>query len=328
MANYLYNGVELPEPPSGFSGHMLLVNDAETAQYVLCYGTFYAYPFDPKPIVFPSASLPTCYGFREATGQWVEIPIIPDGGDAPWTLACSPNEYVWTNSNIYWLDEYAKAPTSEVAYEGREAVAVIPDDPDEPVVPDEPVLDPYSTSLLMGYRVGQMIRGMRVKREPETFLYAHMARDGETATHTIDGVGYVGAVLPDINTVWTDELKKQYPYAAICRTCFSSVYYYYLYIAAAPFYVTKEYYTLMNITEWYISGLLNCKVWRIVNYEQPPNVWEMYKEEFPYDRQAITSTIPDSEDDPIVWCSHAIYDSTNNQLWIAASDPIPVYDKE
>lgn len=153
---YLYNGVKLPEPPSGFSGNMLILYDVETGQYVLCYGTFYAYPLDPKPIVYPSASQLTCYGFNEATGQWVEIPIIPEDGEAYWTLVCSPDEYVWTNTDIYWLDsQTASEPTAEVAYEGTEAVAVIPDEE----TPDEETRDPQS--LTAGWLVGKKIAAMR-----------------------------------------------------------------------------------------------------------------------------------------------------------------------
>lgn len=63
--NYLYNGVELPEPPLGFSGHLLLQYDAESAWYVLCYGTFYASPSGNKTIASPSQTLPTCYSTKE-----------------------------------------------------------------------------------------------------------------------------------------------------------------------------------------------------------------------------------------------------------------------
>lgn len=155
--NYLYNGVKLPEPPLGFSGHMLLVNDAETNQYVMCYGSFYRYPFDPKPIASPSASLPTCYATREGAAQWVETTITPAEGEAAWTLVCSPNEYVWTNQDIYWLDsETASEPTAEVAYAGT-AAQIVPDDP-EPEPEPEPEKDSRTVSMMMGYMVGQAIR--------------------------------------------------------------------------------------------------------------------------------------------------------------------------
>jgi hypothetical protein len=180
MANYLYNGVKLPEPPLGFTGHMLLVNDAETNQYVMCYGSFYRYPFDTKPIASPSANLPTCYAIKAGMTQWSETTIIPEGGDGTWTLVASANEFIWTNQDIYWLDsETASNPTSEVAYYGSTA-ELAPEEPDEPVVPDEPVLDPYSTSLMQGYLVGCRLRAMRGKKpivEPMALL---LSADGYT----------------------------------------------------------------------------------------------------------------------------------------------------
>jgi hypothetical protein len=69
-------------------------------------------------------------------------------------------------------------------------------------------IDP--TSMLMGYRVGQMIRGMRVKKEPVAYLYGHVAKEGETPTHTIDGVGYVGAVLPKLPDYDAEEYDKAF----------------------------------------------------------------------------------------------------------------------
>lgn len=35
-------------------------------------------------------------------------------------------------------------------------------------------------------------------REPVAYLYGHIAKEGETPTHTINGVDYVGAVLPKL----------------------------------------------------------------------------------------------------------------------------------
>ena len=48
-------------------------------------------------------------------------------------------------------------------------------------------------------------------KEPIGFLYGRVAKDGETPTHTINGVGYVGAVLPKVPE-WD---KKKYPHAYI-----------------------------------------------------------------------------------------------------------------
>lgn len=71
--------------------------------------------------------------------------------------------------------------------------------------------DPTPDTFSKGYLVGAKLRAKRVL--PKQYLYGHVAREGETPTHTIGGVGYVGAVLSDINAVWTD--KEAYPYASV-----------------------------------------------------------------------------------------------------------------
>lgn len=147
--NYLYNGVKLPEPPLGFSGHMLLLYDNETSQYAMCYGSFYRYPFDQKPIASPIASLPTFYAIKAGMSRWVEVTFTPDDGEGKWVAVASADEYIWTNTDIYWLDsETASEPTAEVAYKGTTAVLV----QDEP----EPISD-----LLAGFFLGNGLKRMR-----------------------------------------------------------------------------------------------------------------------------------------------------------------------
>lgn len=53
------------------------------------------------------------------------------------------------------------------------------------------------------------------QREPVAFLYGRVAKEGETPTHTIDGVDYVGAVTTDIQSVYTPELQQQFPHAHV-----------------------------------------------------------------------------------------------------------------
>ena len=60
------------------------------------------------------------------------------------------------------------------------------------------------------------------KKEPIGYLYGHVAGEGETPTHTIDGIGYVGVVTPDIYTFYTPELQEQYPYIDISEKKYSS----------------------------------------------------------------------------------------------------------
>ena len=151
--NYLYNGVDLPEPPLGFTGHLLLHYNSESAVYILCYGTFYSAHAHNDPIVSPIANIPTCYMIREGQAQWTNATIQSEG-DGSWTGICEAQKYVWTNKDIYWLDETLSEPTAEVAYQGTAAVLV----PDDPEPEPEPAKDSRSVPMMMGYLVGQAIR--------------------------------------------------------------------------------------------------------------------------------------------------------------------------
>ena len=64
--------------------------------------------------------------------------------------------------------------------------------------------------------------------EPIGYLYGHVAKEGETPTHTINGVDYVGAVCPDIFKVYTPELQAEFPYGFMYRLNLGSRYTYYL----------------------------------------------------------------------------------------------------
>lgn len=54
-------------------------------------------------------------------------------------------------------------------------------------------------------------------REPVAFLYGHVAKEGETPTHTINGVGYVGAELPALPVEDANWDVETYPYVFIYR---------------------------------------------------------------------------------------------------------------
>lgn len=52
--------------------------------------------------------------------------------------------------------------------------------------------------------------------QPTAFFYGHVAKDGETPTHTFDGVDYVGAILPPLPE-W-DKTLCPYAVIGICDT--------------------------------------------------------------------------------------------------------------
>ena len=156
----------------------------------------------------------------------------------------------------------------------------------EPVIPDVPI-EPD------------------VPSEPVAYLYGHVAKEGETPTHTIDGVGYVGAVLPKLPE-WD---TVAYPYAVIGYFIASVCH---LYYAAEPF--TTD--SLGRIAENSIlNGGGNISQYK---YTIGDSAWS---EEGAYKSTGI---------EPL-WANFALYYGSKhyeypNGLCIAASDPIPIYE--
>lgn len=66
-------------------------------------------------------------------------------------------------------------------------------------------------SFVKGILLGMVGKPLPQGKEPIGYFYGHIAKEGETATRTIDGVGYVGEVLPKLPE-WD---KEAYPYACI-----------------------------------------------------------------------------------------------------------------
>lgn len=73
------------------------------------------------------------------------------------------------------------------------------------------LMDMYSFKLGLALALALPPRPLAPVKEPIGYLYGHIAKEGEKATHAIDGVGYVGAVLPKLPE-WD---KEGYPYACI-----------------------------------------------------------------------------------------------------------------
>ena len=75
---------------------------------------------------------------------------------------------------------------------------------------------PYDLeSFKLGLSLGLCGNALPWKAEPVAWLYGHVAKEGETPTHTIDGVGYVGVVAPDINPRRDVAGEHEKPYATI-----------------------------------------------------------------------------------------------------------------
>lgn len=120
-------------------------------------------------------------------GTWTEELQNPE------TLALNPgisgNVYqrIYTNANIFNGDEIWLA---------ADTVTPVEEEPVPEPEPEEPKKFPFKQWMGM-YLLGVCSpRRAFPQREPIGYLYGHIAKDGETPTHTINGVDYVGNVLP------------------------------------------------------------------------------------------------------------------------------------
>lgn len=150
--------------------------------------------------------------------------------------------------------------------------------PEEPEIPDDPVIPDEPSSKLVGY-------------------------------------SYNGVVLPDINTVWTDELKQTYPYAYI-NLMPESQYHpdtYILYLTDKKFYFTKEDY-LMGMKTTYNS--YRCPVVDFPEFGNA-NQWNINSE----NKYTDASRIGVSAN----WANYEIL-NLDGTVYLAASEPIPVYE--
>lgn len=144
------------------------------------------------------------------------------------------------------------------------------------------------------------------RKEPTAFFYGHVAKDGETPTHTFDGVDYVGVVLPPLPK-WD---KTVYPYALIYRYEVATD----LFIFHAS--TEKIQYDTNNNSPRLIytleHGYASCecysgdKEWgEISEGNRKAGVWIKAEQ--------------------AVWVNFDIY-KEDGTLYLSASDPIPIYE--
>jgi hypothetical protein len=158
---------------------------------------------------------------------------------------------------------------------------------------------------MLGYFAGAVIRRMRGQKQKTLvgYLYGHVAKEGETPTHIIDGVGYVGAALPKLPE-WD---KEKYPYALI-RDASSQAHLY----CFSDFYCGDNNYTPTDPKRLYVSSdYFSCRA--------------------PHDDTSWTDPIYGESGGPswdlphITWTNFDVLNE-DGTVFLAASDPIPVYE--
>jgi hypothetical protein len=155
-------------------------------------------------------------------------------------------------------------------------------------------IDPQS--LMAGWLVGKKIVAMRGKvnsAEPVAYLYGHVAKEGETPTHTINGVGYVGEVMPKLPE-WDEETYRN---ACIGKAAGGSQFA--LSMSQSP--------CVYNGTAVVVAS---------------PRLFCMYNKG---EWRAIASGSGNMSLGSVIWANHDILNE-DGTTYLAASDPVPVYE--
>jgi hypothetical protein len=163
--------------------------------------------------------------------------------------------------------------------------------------------------LVKGILVGLAGKPLEFAPEqPTAFFYGHVAKDGETPTHIIDGVDYVGKVAPDIYTVYTPELQVQYSYACIV---------YYSSDTPIRLIVTPDIITAPYKDDCIFHAMVDTFL-----------AWEIQDDVWVKDTPYVVKG-------PVIWAKSDIYyddtlygddvEGLEGTIYLSAIDPIPIY---
>lgn len=168
-------------------------------------------------------------------------------------------------------------------------------------------------SRVLGTIIGTLSRGSFPKREPVAFLYGHVAKEGETPTHTVGGVGYVGVVAPDIEGDFVDVTAYNGSYYSLLAQDTTSGEYY-LFISNQPWkYDGSDVFSKCGICDGYHIS---------TNSETGTSVW------FHSFSGLMTTVYPSKVKncDRFIWTSHNIYHADGTTLYMEAIAPIQIYE--
>lgn len=144
--------------------------------------------------------------------------------------------------------------------------------------------------------------------EPTAFFYGRVAKEGETPTHTFDGVDYVGAILPPLPE-WD---KTVYPYALITEVVQGERYHFVAFSTkpmAHPDNIMPEYI-------WY--GTQPTDDGATIEYicRTTDNDGWVFKHDSSYFRDPLFN---------LRWANHDAL-NTDGTIYLSAIDPIPIYE--
>lgn len=154
-------------------------------------------------------------------------------------------------------------------------------------------------SLFMGWKAGNWVarqRGKKVEEEKTPVAYL-----------------YNGVILPDINAVWTDEVRAKFPYAFMSKVPSFGV--------AVAFVTSFEVYKDGNKFLSKTAGELGSALYtpRVFDWGAVGGVTEVKANDVLVDFDRGPQLI-----EPYFWTSHDILNS-DGTIYLAASEPVPVY---
>jgi hypothetical protein len=153
----------------------------------------------------------------------------------------------------------------------------------------------------------------------DPMVRAYFAKHGGGSKGEIVGYQY-SVLLPDINTVWTDEMKKLLPYAFICKEGV----WFYLYMTDRPIAMKNQsfYYTADTI------GLM-------ATLDKETNTWNGWFVDEPHNWQTaddigeyagFEGDLIDEDMKRVVWYSEDVSDDVYPDNWkLDFADPVTVY---
>lgn len=203
--------------------------------------------------------------------------IVSDGEWVEFTADNYIGIVVWADTDVYNSDGTLYLAASEPV----------------PIVPTPPSAQ---TAFFIGKAFGRLIRNaMKPVAIPQTASYCL----------------YNGVKLPNIDTVWTEELKQTYPCAAIITGDFGVTYAVCILMSSTPVYESDD-----NRIYWGDSGT--------VHTFDPTGLSGTVFEEWTQigTGNSIILEVPSY----VLWSNTDILNSTDNTIYLAASDPIPVYE--
>ena len=317
MAMYKYNGWTLPGLPTEWNQvthpYAVILRARESGVYEVFQLRVSSLPFVVKVvngvqvIALPcEASTFWCFwgGESEQWLNWTEQELEHVENCQFHYVAASTNDtglsYDWA-----WCNESIRDDSNNVVYPG--SVPILIEEP-EP----EPEPEAYDKQSFLNGLAAALCSMARAFYKKQMYLYGHKAKDGETPTHTINGVGYVGKILPKLPE-YPDEAYKH----KFIKCQGNSI---------------RAYVTDVELKFRIDNSGAEMLVWEMNDSGAYKTFKEIYAQlktsqgivDAPEWRN-LGSTTYISHFDSLLWSNYDILDESRT-LILEASDPIPIYE--